>query len=71
MRLFITLLVTFVFIALCAGVWASHEAHADFDYNPHKHNFHHEFESTYNAEHGVFCGWRHGFEGISCVKVGD
>jgi hypothetical protein len=35
------------------------------------HNRAQEFSSNYDAEHGVYCGWRHSYEGISCVKVGD
>ncbi len=35
------------------------------------HNRAQEFHFDYNAEHGVYCGWRHSYEGISCVKVGD
>ncbi len=35
-----------------------------------RHNIAHSFDSHYDETHNVYCGWRHGFEGISCVKVG-
>ena len=36
-----------------------------------KHNRAQQFHFDYSAEHGVYCGWRHSYEGISCVKLGD
>lgn len=35
------------------------------------HNRAQDFSFDYNEEHGVYCGWRHSYEGISCIKVGD
>ena len=35
------------------------------------HDIAHRFNSHYDEVREVYCGWRHGFEGISCVKVGD
>ena len=34
------------------------------------HNRAQEFSFDYNAQYDVYCGWRHSYEGISCVKVG-
>ena len=35
------------------------------------HNRAQQFDFHYDEEHGVYCGWRHSYEGISCVKIGD
>ena len=35
------------------------------------HDTAHKFHSHFDELRQVYCGWRHGFEGISCVKVGD
>jgi hypothetical protein len=33
------------------------------------HDISQAFVSHFDSTHGVFCGWRHGYEGISCVST--
>ena len=35
------------------------------------HTLQQKVHHSYDAEHGVYCAWRHGFEGISCVNVSE
>lgn len=35
------------------------------------HNRAQAFHYNYNMQYDVYCAWRHSYEGISCVKVGD
>ena len=53
----------------CGGALIARVSQAHDGYT--KHNRAQQFHFDYNAEHGVYCGWRHSYEGISCVKVGD
>ena len=69
-RVFTTVLATVLFIAfmMCVAMFAVDKANASV--GNHAHMKAHTFEWDYNAEHGVYCAWRHGFEGISCVHTG-
>ncbi len=71
MRVFTTVLATVLFIAcmVCVSIFAVDKANAGV--GNHVHMKSHIFEWNYNTEHGVYCGWRHGFEGISCVHKGE
>lgn len=47
----------------------SYIAEANASVGEHTHSKAHVFEWDYNSEYNVYCGWRHGFEGISCVNI--
>lgn len=53
--------------AILSGILSPAQAHD----GQRGHNRAQRFHFNYDAEHGVYCGWRHAYEGISCVKVGD
>lgn len=39
--------------------------------NSAAHNRYQKTHHSYDETHSVYCAWRHGYEGISCVHVGD
>ena len=58
----IVMLLSFVAFATYAQFATAHDG-------TKAHNRAQEFHFNYNAQFGVYCGWRHSYEGISCVKV--
>ena len=63
-RRWIVVVMALVVLGLSVNFATAHDGYT-------KHNRAQQFHFDYNAEHGVYCGWRHSYEGISCVKVGD
>ena len=61
----------FIIIGVTIALLLGMENYAKGHDTSARHNRSQAFHFNYNAQFGVYCGWRHDFEAISCVNVGE
>ena len=70
MKSLLTIVILSLLMGLPFGLALSQNTANAHNTGYNKHTIAQEFHSHYDAQYDVYCGWRHAFEGMSCVKVG-